>query len=105
MNPLGEIVRETRLAAGLSQRALARRAGTSQPAVARYESGAAAPSWETLQRLTAACGRQLLVTAEAAPDPEDVMLAQRQLQLTPLQRLRALPRFARLRALSMESEE
>ncbi len=105
MNPPGEIVREARLAAGLSQRALARLAGTSQPAVARYESGAAAPSWETLQRLTAACGRQLLVTAETAPDPEDVMLAQRQLELTPLQRLRALPRFARLRALSMEGSE
>jgi len=97
-----KLVRGARLAAGLSQRALARRAGTSQPAVARYESGAASPSWATLQRLIEACGRQLQVGIEIAPDPADVELARRQLELTPLQRLRALPRFARLRALSVE---
>jgi transcriptional regulator with XRE-family HTH domain len=102
MESLGELVREARLAAGLSQRALARRAGTSQPAVARYESGAASPSWETLQRLAGACGRQLRLSAEVAADPEDVELARRQLELTPLQRLRALTRFARLRTLPEE---
>lgn len=99
----GTLIREARLAAGLSQRALARKAGTSQPAVARYESGAASPSWETLRRLTAACGKQIRISAEIAPDPDDVELAQQQLELTPLQRLRALPRFTRLRALSVES--
>jgi transcriptional regulator with XRE-family HTH domain len=98
------LIREARLAAGLSQRALAQQAGTSQPAVARYESGATTPSWETLLRLTEACGRQLRVGTEIAPDPEDVELARRQLELTPLQRLRVLPRFTRLRALHAEAE-
>jgi transcriptional regulator with XRE-family HTH domain len=102
MEPLGTLVRDARLAAGLSQRALAQRAGTSQPAVARYERGVATPSWETLQRLVAACGQRLRVDTEAIADPHDVELASRQLELTPLQRLRALSRFTRLRELVAE---
>lgn len=98
MTSPGELIREARLAAGLSQRALATRAGTSQSAIARYESGATAPSWETLQRLTGACGRRLRVDIEVPPNPGDVALAQRQLDLEPLQRLRALRSFARLRS-------
>lgn len=94
------LVRKLRLGAGLSQRALARRAGTSQPAVARYERGAATPSWETLQRLAGACGQRLRLNAEAVPDPHDVELAEALLRLTPEERLRALRRFARLRELA-----
>lgn len=90
------LVRKLRLAAGLSQRALARRAGTSQPAIARYERGAATPSWETLQRLAAACGRRLRISAEVLPEPHDVELAELLLGLTPEERLRALRRYAHL---------
>jgi transcriptional regulator with XRE-family HTH domain len=100
MEEFGGLVRELRLGAGLSQRALARRAGTSQPAIARYEGGVATPSWGTLQRLAGACGRHLRVDVEAVPDLADLELAERQLELTPLERLRALPRYARLRALA-----
>ena len=89
-----------RSAASLSQRALAERAGTSQPAIARYERGSATPSWETLARLMEACGRSLDLRAEIAPDPHDVKLAARMLELTPLERLRALPRYARLQGLA-----
>ncbi len=85
-----------RSAAGLSQRALAKRAGTSQPAIARYERGLATPSWGTLQRLAAACGQRLRLVAEPTVDPHDVELAMRLLELTPAQRLRALSRYARL---------
>lgn len=98
------LVRELRLAAGLSQRALARRAGTSQPAVARYERGAATPSWETLQRLAGACGRRLSISAEAVPDPHDVELAGLLLRLTPEKRLQALRRYARLHELARGQE-
>jgi hypothetical protein len=91
-----ELVRELRLAAGLSQRALAQRAGTSQPAVARYERGIATPSWATLQRLAAACGQRVTLSAEPAPDPHDVELAELLLRLSPEERLRALRRYARL---------
>ena len=102
MDSLETLVRNTRLAAGLSQRALAQRAGTSQPAVARYERGVATPSWETLQRLVEACGQRLLLSTEAVADAHDVELATRMLELTPLQRLRALPRYTRLRDLASE---
>lgn len=94
------LVHELRLAAGLSQRGLALRARTSQPAVARYERGAATPSWETLQRLAAACGRRVTISADAIPDPHDVELAELLLGLTPMERLRALKRYARLREIA-----
>lgn len=96
------LVRELRAGAGLSQRALAQRANTSQPAVARYERGAATPSWETLERLAGACGRRLKVSAEFAPDPHDVELAESLLERPPEERLRALTRYARLHAIAGE---
>jgi predicted nucleotidyltransferase/DNA-binding XRE family transcriptional regulator len=55
----GGLLREARKRAGLSQAALSVRAGTSQPAIARYETGAAQPSLLTLERLLAACGARL----------------------------------------------
>jgi transcriptional regulator with XRE-family HTH domain len=96
MESPAEAVRRLRLSAGFSQRELARRAETSQPAVARYESGAATPSWETLQRLGAACGRRLTIQAAIEPDPHDVEAADRQLALTPLERLHGLRNWALL---------
>jgi transcriptional regulator with XRE-family HTH domain len=95
-------VRGMRLAAGLSQRALAERAGTSQPAIARYERGAATPSWETLQRIAAACGRRLEIGVTPVPDAHDVELAETLLKLDPLERLRTLRRWARLRDIAQE---
>jgi transcriptional regulator with XRE-family HTH domain len=98
MSSPGVIVREMRQAAGLSQRALAEKAATSQPAIARYERGAASPSWETLQRLAAACGRRLDLSAELVPDPHDMELTRTLLRLDPVERLDSLRRYARLRA-------
>ena len=96
MSSLASLVREMRRSAGLSQRRLAQLANTSQPAVARYEHDRATPSWETLERLAAACGRRLRLHAEAVPDPHDVELARLLLDLTPLERLQALRRYQRL---------
>lgn len=61
----GALIAEVRLAAGLSQSALARRAGTSQATISAYESGDKSPSAVTLERLVAACGRRL--TTRPAP--------------------------------------
>ena len=47
-------IRETRLAAGLTQAELAARAGTARPNIAAYESGAKTPSPEVRDRLIAA---------------------------------------------------
>jgi len=53
------LIRRARTGTGLSQEQLAEHAGTSQPALARYESGAALPTLPTLERLLMACGRRL----------------------------------------------
>ena len=66
------LIRTTRERTGLSQDGLAARAGTSQPAVSRYESGASSPSVETLDRLLAAMGARLELAAEASPRRLDV---------------------------------
>ena len=54
-----QFVREARLRAGLTQRALASRAGVSQPLVARIESGKVQPSFERVLDLVRACGFDL----------------------------------------------
>lgn len=53
-----------RRAAGVSQEEVARRMRTSQPAVARLESGKANPSVDTLRRYAAATGTQLKIALE-----------------------------------------
>jgi transcriptional regulator with XRE-family HTH domain len=50
-----------RLHAGLSQRELAERIGSTQSAVARMEKGEAEPKLRTLEKLTEALSRDLLV--------------------------------------------
>ena len=61
---VAQLIRSARLEAGLSQAALARRLGTSQPAVARLEREGANPRVETLRRVMEANGRELRLTAE-----------------------------------------
>lgn len=56
-----DLLREARLRAGLTQRELAGRAHTTQPAIARWESGAVVPSFERLRELIRACGLELTV--------------------------------------------
>lgn len=63
MNDVATTIRRARNYAHLSQAELARRAGTSQPALARYETGATLPTLPTLERLLSACGRQLQIKA------------------------------------------
>jgi len=54
MTTAATLLRQARTHAGLSQRALARRAGTAQSVIARIEKGQTSPTWETLERLLAA---------------------------------------------------
>lgn len=66
MLPITHALRQARLDANLSQVDLAARAGTSQSALARYETGAALPTLPTLERLLAACGRRLEIQTPPA---------------------------------------
>lgn len=65
------LIREARRRAGLGQGELARRAGTSQPAVARLERGHASPTLATLERIVAAAGfdLRLVLVPKTPSDP------------------------------------
>ena len=56
---VGERIRAARETAGLSQRDLAARMGTSQAAVARLEAGGVGATLTTLQRVAVALGLEL----------------------------------------------
>jgi len=60
---------------GLTQAALARAAGTSQPVISAYEAGRRDPTYGTLRRLVAAAGEDLQLAARASgsalPPPAD----------------------------------
>jgi len=59
---LAGAVMDVRNRAGLTQEELARRMGTTQPVVARLESGRTRPSMRTLERLAEATGSRLLIS-------------------------------------------
>jgi transcriptional regulator with XRE-family HTH domain len=61
---LASAVIAARNQAGLTQQALARKMGTTQPVVARLESGRTRPSMRTLERLAKATGLRLLIRFE-----------------------------------------
>jgi len=62
---LASAVIDARNRAGLTQQELARKMGTTQPVVARLESGRTRPSMRTLERLAKATGSRLLISFEA----------------------------------------
>jgi transcriptional regulator with XRE-family HTH domain len=72
---LGYLVLTLRELSGLSQTRIARRAGTSQPAIARLESGRQIPTVSTLLKLTTACGMHLVLgLADPDLDATDVCM-------------------------------
>jgi transcriptional regulator with XRE-family HTH domain len=60
---IASLIRDARDAAAITQAELARNAGTAQPAVAAYESGARTPGIATLERLLGACDHDVEVLA------------------------------------------
>ena len=83
----GDLLREARLGAGLTQRELARRAHTSQPAIARWESGEVVPSFERLRKLIRTCGLELTIGLANYDDSYDEWIL-RALEQAPAERLR-----------------
>jgi ribosome-binding protein aMBF1 (putative translation factor) len=61
---LASAVMDIRNRAGLTQAQLARKMGTTQPVVARLESGRTRPSMRTLDRLAEATGSRLRISFE-----------------------------------------
>jgi transcriptional regulator with XRE-family HTH domain len=56
---LPDLIFETRAGAGMNQAQLAEALGTSQEAVAAWESGAEVPRIDVLERLARVCGKRL----------------------------------------------
>ena len=94
------LLKEARRRAGLSQRALARRAGTAQSVVARIELGVTDPSSGTLGALLDAAGFELTARLERAAIVDTHMLddVRRILALTPEERLREVANLIRFEA-------
>jgi len=67
----GSLIKDARLRTGLTQRALASRASTSQSTIAAYENGRKTPSLDTLLRLLRAAGLDLRMRLEVADDHDE----------------------------------
>jgi DNA-binding transcriptional regulator YiaG len=89
------IVRES----NLSRAEFASRIGTSTSRLSTYVTGKVTPSAALVVRMR----RCIAIRPERGPlDPHDVELAETLLELTPEERLRALPRYTRLREIAQE---
>ena len=64
MSDLGELVQSTRRRKGVSQRSLAIRAGTTQAAISRIETGRESPSYERFTTLMLVLGERPQLTLE-----------------------------------------
>ena len=84
---IGRLIREARRDAGLSQRALAQRAGVPQSTVGRIETERLAPRWTTVDALLRATDMtvELMPRAGIGVDRSQI---RELLRLTPLERAR-----------------
>lgn len=89
----GQLIREARRRAGLTQAELAGLAGTAQPAIARWESGRTAVSLDDVVRLIRLCGLDIEFSL-VEKDDSDAAQAARLAGLSGQQRL---DRHARVR--------
>ncbi len=83
-----QLIRQARVSAGLTQRELARRLGTHQPVIARWESGSTRPDFDTVVRAVEACGFDL--HTELRLVDHDTVLVKRELAKSPSERLAGL---------------
>ncbi len=80
MSALGDELRAARLRHGLTQASLARRAGTTQAAISRIESGLESPRFERFASLLRVLGEQATITimpVEPELDPAELAHSRR----------------------------
>jgi transcriptional regulator with XRE-family HTH domain len=85
----GQLIREARRRAQLTQAELARRTGTTQSGIARWEANRVSPTLETLTEVVRACDLDLVVHLQPNDD-HDWTLVEAKQQLTAHQRLEDL---------------
>ena len=90
----GDLIRESRLRAGLTQVELGARLGKAQSVIARWERGDVLPSLETLRDVVRACGLDLSFHLSRFDD-SNVTIIDQHLRMTPAQRFADL--MARVR--------
>lgn len=81
------MIRERRLACGVSQLSLARRAGTTQAAVSRIERGLTRPTWDTVEALLLAMGYEPELAARRLSGRWDPVHLAAARERTPAERL------------------
>jgi transcriptional regulator with XRE-family HTH domain len=91
----GPLIRSLRHQAGITQRQLAARMGTTQSAVATLERAGSNPTLRTLDDALDALGYQLTLAASPKPAGVDESLIRQQLELTPAERLKQLEAMAK----------
>jgi transcriptional regulator with XRE-family HTH domain len=91
-----QLVRETRLRKGLTQRQLALRAGTSQSAVARIERGDEEPTWPRFKALMVSMGEEPAVSSTPLKSRYDAWDMEAQRAQDPTWRLESGLAFDRL---------
>jgi len=85
----GEVIREARLLAGLSQQELADRVGVPRSSIVRWERGTVEPGFDTARRLLRACSFDLSLVPYEPDETVDDRLSGK-LELTPQERLLAM---------------
>lgn len=73
----GTIVERARRGSGLSQRELARRAGTSQPTLSTYEHGTKSPALAVVERIVNSSGFDLDLSPRSPSPPIPALEARR----------------------------
>jgi transcriptional regulator with XRE-family HTH domain len=90
----GPLIRSLRHEAGVTQKQLAGRMGTTQSAVATLEKPGSNPTLRTLADALDALGYELTLGAAPKPPGVDESLIRQQLELTPAERLRQVEAMA-----------
>jgi transcriptional regulator with XRE-family HTH domain len=83
---VGALLRRARVGAGISQAELARRIGTTQPVVSRWERNIDSPRVESLARALQACGIEADLVFRRHDDVDRSQI-RAQLDMTPEERL------------------
>jgi transcriptional regulator with XRE-family HTH domain len=81
----GDLIRESRLRAGLTQTELGARIGKPQSVIARWERGDVDPSLETLRRVIRGCGLDLHFHLSRLDDSNETII-DHHLKMTPAER-------------------
>jgi hypothetical protein len=85
----GDLIKEARLRAGLTQVELGARLGKAQSVIARWERDEVAPSFETLREVVRACGLELTFFMSRFDDSNYAIIDEN-LRLTSAQRFAVL---------------